>query len=268
MYSKNQESNELEIQAFDHWSNDNRQDAWFTALSFDAVFNLLDPKPKWIIVMSDNGPHYHCSETMALVSKWVEWYNIECKKWCFLEAGEAKTSIDSHHAQVIIIITLVFFTILFTQAIINFQFNQSKISHAIKRYVRLGFDLSTGEDIERALDGLSGTSTAYLKPNRDQRNQSNVKTIPGISNWFEWSWPTEGPLAGYVCARDLPNFGEIKTFSMSKFTKTELVQPKPTVGEHSEVSSKWTMPIYRASGKLIFLVAFQFNRSHLLHYFI
>ncbi|PKK62153.1 hypothetical protein RhiirC2_790779 [Rhizophagus irregularis] len=161
VYSKNQESNELEIQAFDHWSNDNRQDTWFTASSFDAVFTLLDLKPKWVIIMSDNGPHYHCSETMALVSKWAEWYNIEY--------------------------------------------------------------------IEKALDGLSGTAIAYLKPNRDQKSQSNVKTIPGISNWFEWSWPTEGPLAGYICARDLSNFGEIMTFSVSKFTKTELVQPEPMV---------------------------------------
>ncbi|RHZ61185.1 hypothetical protein Glove_349g83 [Diversispora epigaea] len=202
VYSKNQENKELEIQAFDYWSNDNKQDAWFTASSFDATFNLLDPKPKWVIIMSDNGSHYHCSETMALISKWPEWYNIECKKWCFLEAGEAKTSIDSHHAQ---------------------------ISHAIKRYVRLGFDLNSGEDIEKALNGLSGTSTAYLKPNRQVRNQSNVKTIPGISNWFEWSWPTEGPFAGYVCARDLPDFGEIKKFSPSKFIKTELLQPEPAV---------------------------------------
>ncbi|GBB90470.1 hypothetical protein RclHR1_17450001 [Rhizophagus clarus] len=114
IYPKNKESNELEIQAFDHWSNNNRQDAWFTASSFDAVFNLLNPKPKWIIVMN----------------------------------------------------------------------------------------------------GLSGISTAYLKPNRDQRSQSNVKTIPGISNWFEWSWPTEGPLAGYVCACNLPDFGEMMIFSI------------------------------------------------------
>ncbi|CAB4485259.1 unnamed protein product [Rhizophagus irregularis] len=131
------------------------------------------------------------------------------------------------------------------------------------------FDLTTGEDIEKALDGLSGTAIAYLKPNCDQRSQSNVKTIPGISNWFEWSWPMEGPLAGYICARDLPNFGEMMTFSVSKFTKTELVQPEPMVGEHSKASLKWTMPIYRASGKLIFsmaLMAFQFNRSHLLRW--
>ena len=33
--------------------------------------------------------------------------------------------------------------------------------------------------------------------------------------------------------------------------KTELVQPEPTIGERSEITSKWTMPIYRASGKLI-----------------
>jgi len=101
--------------------------------------------------------------------------------------------------------------------------NQSKISYAIKRYVRLGFDLTTGEDIEKALDGLSDTSTAYLKLNRNQRNQSNVKTISGISNWFEWSWPVEGSLAGYVCACDLPGLGETKIFSMSKFIKMELV---------------------------------------------
>ena len=30
--------------------------------------------------MSDNDPHYHCSETMALVSKWAKQYNIKCKK--------------------------------------------------------------------------------------------------------------------------------------------------------------------------------------------
>ncbi|CAG8816988.1 8492_t:CDS:1, partial [Gigaspora rosea] len=43
-----------------------------------------------------------------------------------------------------------------------------------------------------------------------------------------------GLLAGYVCARDLSGFGEMKNFSISKFTKTELIQPEPTVGEHSE----------------------------------
>jgi len=37
---------QLNVQAFDHWSTDTKQDAWFTASSFDAVFKTLDPKPK------------------------------------------------------------------------------------------------------------------------------------------------------------------------------------------------------------------------------
>lgn len=100
VFTRSETMNNIEIQAFDHWSADTKQDAWFTASSFDAVFDSFSQKPKWIVIMSDNGPHYHNSELMVLVSQWKEWYNIECKKWIFLEAGEAKTAIDSHHAQV------------------------------------------------------------------------------------------------------------------------------------------------------------------------
>ena len=38
---------------------------------------------------------------MIILSHWLEWYQINVKKWIFLEAGEAKTAIDSHHAQVL-----------------------------------------------------------------------------------------------------------------------------------------------------------------------
>ncbi len=37
---------------------------------------------------------------MIILSHWKEWYDVCVKKWIFLEAGEAKTAIDSHHAQV------------------------------------------------------------------------------------------------------------------------------------------------------------------------
>jgi hypothetical protein len=100
VFRKKKDGQKLDVYAYDHWSTDTRQDAWFTASSLDAVFNSLDPKPKYVIIMSDNGPHYHNTEMMLVISYWKEWYNIECKKWIFLEAGEAKTSIDSHHAQV------------------------------------------------------------------------------------------------------------------------------------------------------------------------
>jgi hypothetical protein len=94
------DSSQLDVQAFDHWSTDTKQDAWFTASSFDAVFETLNPKPKWIKIFSDNGGHYHNSELMTIISNWNQWYNIDVRGWHFLEPGEAKTSVDSHHAQV------------------------------------------------------------------------------------------------------------------------------------------------------------------------
>ena len=101
IYTKKPGNNhEYQIEAHDHWSGDTRQDAWFTASSLHAVFSEMTKKPKWIIILSDNGPHYHNTEMMALLSNWKTWYDITIKKWIFLEAGEAKTSIDSHHAQV------------------------------------------------------------------------------------------------------------------------------------------------------------------------
>jgi hypothetical protein len=53
--------------------------------------------------MSDNGPHYHCTELMLIIGQWKDWYDIVPRKWIFLEAGEAKTLIDSHHAQVMVL---------------------------------------------------------------------------------------------------------------------------------------------------------------------
>ena len=88
------------MQAFDHWSTDTKQDAWFTASSFDAVFEILDPKPKWIKFFSDNDGHHHNLELMTIAAYWNQWYNIEIYEWYFLKPGEAKTSVDSYHAQV------------------------------------------------------------------------------------------------------------------------------------------------------------------------
>ena len=51
--------------------------------------------------MSDNGGHYHNADLMMIMGFWPEWYNIEVKSWIFLEPGEAKTTVDSHHAQVL-----------------------------------------------------------------------------------------------------------------------------------------------------------------------
>src|SRR5436189_5985417 len=49
-----------------------------------------------------------------------------------------------------------------------FKFFGKKIAHAIKRYVRIGCELTSGNDIEKAIEGLSGTSVAQIEPNRDK----------------------------------------------------------------------------------------------------
>ncbi|RIB30006.1 hypothetical protein C2G38_2153941 [Gigaspora rosea] len=49
--------------------------------------------------MSDNGSHYHNADLMIIMGYWPKWYGIQVEKWVFLEAREAKTTIDSHHAQ-------------------------------------------------------------------------------------------------------------------------------------------------------------------------
>jgi hypothetical protein len=50
------------------------------------------------------------------------------------------------------------------------NFLVKKIAHAIKRYVRIGCELMSGNDIEKAIEGLSGTSVAQIEPNRDKGN--------------------------------------------------------------------------------------------------
>lgn len=97
---KSDDSTSLNLEVLDHWSSDPTQDAWFTASSFDGLFSTMEKKPLWIEVLSDNGAHYHNKELMMMISQWSKWYNIKIRSWIFLEPGEAKTTVDSHHAQV------------------------------------------------------------------------------------------------------------------------------------------------------------------------
>ncbi|CAG8519542.1 4205_t:CDS:2, partial [Scutellospora calospora] len=64
--------------------------------------------------------------------------------------------------------------------------NEKKISHALKHYVRLSFDITSREDIEKAIENLSGTSVANINPNRAQRASIKIGTILGNSDLYEW----------------------------------------------------------------------------------
>ncbi|CAB5386059.1 unnamed protein product [Rhizophagus irregularis] len=126
---------------------------------------------------------------MIILSYWKEWYNVSIKNWIFLEAGEAKTSIDSHHAQ---------------------------ITHAIKRYVKLGYDITSGENIEDVIKDLAGTHVAHIQPNRSQDRKSTLGTIQGITNWSEWPNPV-------ITQHTRPNQPWI-TSSIKKKDDTEIVE--------------------------------------------
>ncbi|RHZ76219.1 hypothetical protein Glove_200g8 [Diversispora epigaea] len=222
IYTKDPETNNLNIQTYDHWSNDTKQDAWFTASSLHSVIEILEKKPKWITIISDNGPHYHNTELMIILSYWKEWYDISIKNWTFLEAGEAKTIIDSHHAQ---------------------------ITHAIKRYVKLGHDITSGENIEDAIKDLAGTHVAHIQPDRSQDQNINKKlgTIQGITNWVEWTWPNDEDDIGYIYGRALPSFGTWNKFSPHKIQKISkervFVKPNPMITQHTKPNKSWTMSI-------------------------
>jgi hypothetical protein len=46
IFMRETNSNKLDIEAYDHWSLDTKQDAWFTASAFEAVFKTISKKPK------------------------------------------------------------------------------------------------------------------------------------------------------------------------------------------------------------------------------
>ncbi|GBC53669.2 hypothetical protein GLOIN_2v1483553 [Rhizophagus irregularis DAOM 181602=DAOM 197198] len=213
LYTKEQNTDNLNINAYDHWSGDTKQDAWFTASSLHGVLETLEKKPKYITIISDNGGHYHNTELMIILSHWKEWYDVYINKWIFLEAGEAKSTIDSHHAQ---------------------------ITHAIKRYVKLGYEIASGEDIEMAIKGLFGTHVANLQ------QKQKIGTITGIRNWNEFTWVYDGEEAGYIYARPLPKFGELNKFSPNKIQKIVknriIVKPDPIISEHSNPQKSWNIP--------------------------
>lgn len=112
---------------------------------------------------------------------------------------------------------------------------------------------------------LAGTYFANIEPNRNENNENSgqmsnntkkkkkpkVKTISGISKYFYWEWPIEGPLAGYIQARSLPHIGSWSRFSpaeISDLCDGSIVQPQPTLSIHTQATSTWTMPMPQLNG--------------------
>ncbi|CAG8651480.1 12299_t:CDS:2, partial [Dentiscutata heterogama] len=77
------------------------------------------------------------------------------------------------------------------------------ISQAIKRYIKLGSKLESGNDIEDAIKDISGTRVANLTLNRNN-DKGKLGTIAGISNLHEWTWPSDENNMKYIRARAMP----------------------------------------------------------------
>ncbi|CAB4421215.1 unnamed protein product [Rhizophagus irregularis] len=121
-----------------------------------------------------------------------------------------------------------------------------QISQAIKRHVKLGCTIESGDDIEAAIHEIAGTKVANLLPNRDQ-GKEKIGTIAGIKSLHEWTWPVQGEDTGFVCARILPGIGEWKKWSPAQIKKIQKrrknEKPNPEYSIHTESSKKWTLPI-------------------------
>ncbi|CAG8842807.1 41432_t:CDS:1, partial [Gigaspora margarita] len=48
------------------------------------------------------------------------------------------------------------------------------IAHAIKRYIRIGYELTNGSDIKTALQDLSRTSVARIEPNHNKTTKASA----------------------------------------------------------------------------------------------
>src|SRR5438477_8059856 len=91
---------------------------------------------------------------------------------------------------------------------------------------------------------LHNRNNQKLKNTKDT-NEKKSKTIPGISKWFEWSWPVTGQFAGYIRARSLPNIGEWIDFSPAQIANLcgTIYRPSPTVSDPTKSNIPWIMPI-------------------------
>ena len=81
---------------------------------------MLDNRIYTFLSFTDNGPHYHNTAALTYLSEVNDVFNVKFLEYNNFEAGEGKTSLDTHFAH---------------------------ISHKIVRYVRLGNDLETGEEL-------------------------------------------------------------------------------------------------------------------------
>ncbi|KAK3733839.1 hypothetical protein QZH41_008638 [Actinostola sp. cb2023] len=118
---------ERKIDVLDLWSDDTKQDAWFTQSALDIGFRWMEEMlPGFnVYLFSDNGPHYHNTAVLLYLAEINDTFNLILKEYNNFEAGEGKTVLDTHFAH---------------------------ISHKLLRWVRVGNNLDSGEQLAEILE--------------------------------------------------------------------------------------------------------------------
>ena len=81
--------------------------------------------PIWLYISTDNGPHYHNTAVLLYLAEINDTFNLILKEYNNFEAGEGKTVLDTHFAH---------------------------ISHKLLRWVRVGNNLDSGEQLAEILE--------------------------------------------------------------------------------------------------------------------
>ncbi|KAM7438403.1 hypothetical protein ABFA07_012113 [Porites harrisoni] len=85
--------NEKSCEVFDLWSEDTKQDAFFTQSALDVCFTWLERAFLGfsVYLFSDNGPtYYHNTAVLAYLSEVNEVFNLSLLEYNNFEAGEGK----------------------------------------------------------------------------------------------------------------------------------------------------------------------------------
>ncbi|CAB4416336.1 unnamed protein product [Rhizophagus irregularis] len=73
----------------------------------------------------------------------------------------------------------------------------------------------------------------------------------------EWQWPINGPFAGYIQARSLPNIGDFINYSpiqIEQSSITAIEKPTPQISMPSISQSSWSVPIISSASCLLIYI--------------
>lgn len=86
----------------------------------------------------------------------------------------------------------------------------------------------------------------YFLADSSLSNNKKLGTLPGITNWNEWTWPDEKGEQGFIYVRPLPGIGVWMKFSPKKIGNIiknySIQKPDPKISERTHPDKPWTMP--------------------------